>query len=63
MSEFSTNRYGGDAVAQSEAHDTVGELIAQMQRHIISEKAVLERYRTLARDDTRRHPVPVDDDR
>ncbi|MGA8296508.1 MAG: ferritin family protein [Acidimicrobiales bacterium] len=36
-------------MAQSEAHDTVGELIAQMQRHIISEKAVLERYRTLAR--------------
>jgi rubrerythrin len=41
---------------QSSADSPIDELIAQMARHVASEKAVLERYRNLARA-TRRDDV------
>ena len=47
-----TNRFGREqnpAVAST----VVDEVIAQMSRHVLSEKAVLERYRNLARATTR----------
>ena len=47
-----TNRFGREQNS-AVASTVVDEVIAQMSRHVLSEKAVLERYRNLARATTR----------